>query len=216
MKTTLPIAFAAVSMQLSAQCNIAGPSSINVSEETAYIIPNEIAQCKDCHLWVALGSDFLISGDNRQNSVKVKATNGGRKILSATVLTSKGILQCCKNIDVLIATSGTPSSNSSITTSSTASQNSQPACDVKVDNFKEVKYDEGIVTFFPNSNDASYIYNWTISYDNGETKTSNEKIPQFSYSAENGIKTVRVKIISAKCYKDYSKTYDSNFWKYFK
>ena len=88
-------------------------------------------------------------------------------------------------------------------------------CDITVNSFRDVKYAEGIVTFFPSEIQNNYGYTWTVIYATGEQKTSTEKIPQFPYTKENSITTVKVKILSNKCMKDLSKTYDSTFWKFF-
>ena len=86
---------------LHAQCTINGKSTINLNTEEIYSVANETAQCKDCHLWVGVGSSASISGDNRQSSVKLKANTAGRQVLSVAILTQQGLMQCSKNIDII-------------------------------------------------------------------------------------------------------------------
>lgn len=190
------------------QCNISGKSSIKISEEETYSVPNEIAQCKECHLWISVGSNTAISTDNKLNFIKLKPNSAGRLILSATVLTSQGILQCSKNIDVLDNTK--QSDNLDKATLTTINN-----CDIQINNYKEVKYAENIVSFFPNETNNDFRYEWIVNYANGESMKSNEKIPQFPFTKENGIATVKLKISSKVCLREFSKTYDANYWKFF-
>lgn len=191
---------------VSAQCNISGKSSISVLSEETYTVANELAQCKDCHLWVTVGGNTTIASDNRQNSVKIKANSGGREVLSLSVLTPQGLMQCSKNIDIVDGNGALP-----VVSETAKSKN----CDIQANNYKEVKYAEGIVSFFPNVTNDTFRYHWTANYFNGDTMSSTEKVPQFPYTKENGITKVVVKINSSKCLKEFSKTYDGNFWKFF-
>ncbi|MFC6267321.1 hypothetical protein [Frigoriflavimonas asaccharolytica] len=193
-----------------AQCNITGKSSIENQAEETYSIANEIAQCKDCHLWVGVGSNATIVGDNRQNSVKIKANSAGRQIISLAVLTSQGLMQCSKNIDI---TDGKTSiKNSKITT-----KEPEPTvdCNVKISDFKEVKYSENIVSFFPIGEDLQFKYIWTATYFDGREVVSKEKIPQFPFTKTDGIRTVKLQMISDNCLKSLSRSYENNYWQYF-
>lgn len=114
-------------------------------------------------------------------------------------------MQCSKNIDIMDGNVAAP-----FTQEPTKSK-----CDIEVSNYKEVKVSERIVSFFPNVTNDAYKYSWTATYSNGETMSSTEKVPQFPYSKENGLTRVNVKVTSSKCMRDFSKTYDANFWKFF-
>ena len=203
MKKFIIAATVMLSSAAFAQCNINGKSTIKVNETETYVLENDDAQCTDCHLWVAIGGNSELEGDTKKGSVKLKSTSGGRTVISLSVLTPKGLSQCSKNIDII--------------TDNTTILNTQKNidCDININGFKEVKYSEGIVTFFPSSTQNEYKYNWTAIYKNGEQKTSLEKIPQFNYSKQNGIITMKVRIVSSKCMKDMSKTYDDTYWKFF-
>lgn len=190
-----------------AQCNITGNSTINKGTEEFYTVPTELAQCKDCHLWVISGGNAQFTGDHRQNTVKIKGNADGRIVLSLAILTPQGLSQCSKNIDI-----STSSANTAlVSTEESAKKN----CDVETNNLKEVKNGEGIVSFFPNAVNDSYKYNYTATYHNGETMSSTEKIPQFPFTKDNGITKISVKINSSKCIREFSKTYDANYWKFF-
>lgn len=197
----------ATGLYATAQCTISGKSTINVLSEETYSVSAEAAQCKDCHLWVNVGGNTSILGDHKQNSVKLKAKSGGREVISLSVLTPQGFMQCSKNIDIVDANGTLPV------------QNTEPAktsnCDVEANNYKEVKYADQIVSFFPNVMSDSYRYSWTVLYFNGSTMSSTEKVPQFPFTKDNGINKVTVKIHSSKCMKEFSKTYDGNYWKFF-
>lgn len=186
------------------QCNILGKSSIGVSEPEIYAIENTPAQCKECHLWVNVGGNSTIESDNKLNSIKLKGKAGGREILSLTMLTPSGIIQCSKNIEILDATK--------IAKSEPKAPND---CDIDVNDFKEVKYSEGVVSFFPSKTANEYKYTWVATYFNGEKSESNEKVPQFPYTKANGIEKINLKIVSKKCIRNSSKTYDSNYWFFF-
>ena len=189
-----------------AQCVISGKSTINSDEAATYTIESDNAQCTDCHLWVTVGGNSQIEGDFRKNTVKLKPLSGGRTVLSLSVLSSQGFSQCTKNIDIVDR-----NSSSQIT----GNQPQNVDCDINVSSFKEVKYAEGIVSYFPSNTENSYKYTWTAIYANGEQKTSTEKIPQFPYTKESSITTVKLKIVSSQCMKDLSKSYDSSYWKFF-
>lgn len=185
------------------QCVITGKSSIGIAETETYSLQNDNAQCKDCHLWVTVGGNSTLQTDNKLNTVTLKGTSGGRTILSATILTPAGIEQCSKTIDVAPSNSTTPA----------AKEN--PNCDIDVNDFKEVKYADGIVSFFPSQTSKEYKYNWTVTYFNGDQKSSSEKVPQFPYSKANSIQKVSLKITDVKCIRTFSKTYENNYWTYF-
>ena len=189
------------------QCNIQGKSTIIPNEVSSYSVENDIAQCSDCHLWTTVGSNSQIEGDFKKNTVNIKPLSGGRTVLSLSMLSPQGLVQCSKNIDII-------DGNANIT--SAPSQTSEKVnCDITVNNYKEVKYDTGVVTFFPNNTQNNYKYTWKVSYANGQTRESNDKIPQFIYSDEMNITKVNVKVVSLNCMKEFSKTYDHNYWKFF-
>ena len=208
MKKILLLAGLTFAFSMEAQCNISGNSSVKVNEISTYTLDNDNAQCSDCHLWVTVGGNSQIDGEFRKNSVKIKPNSGGRTVLSLSVLTSQGLSQCSKNIDII---DGTTSSVSNLQNSIQTAQD----CDIALESFKEVKYADGVVTFFPSNTNNDYKYSWTAVYADGKQAESSEKIPQFPYTKEGSITTVKVKIVSAKCIKSLSKSYDSTYWKFF-
>lgn len=206
MKKTLLLTAIAVYSVAFAQCKIVGNSQAKTTQPETYTIENDNAQCTDCHLWSVIGSNAAIDGEFRKNSVKIVPNSGGRIILSLTTLTSQGVSQCSKNIDI---------ADNSVAATPSPEQNVN--CDVEIKNFKEVKFAEGIVSFFPiEQNPKDFKFTWTVSYANGDKKESTEKVPQFPYSEANPINDVKVKIFSGTCLKSFTKNYEANYWKIFK
>jgi hypothetical protein len=199
-----------MSFLMNAQCTITGKSTIKVLAEETYSVSNETAQCKDCHLWIPIGGNATISGDNRQNTVTIKANSGGRQVLSLAILTQQGFLQCSKNIDII---------DDSVIAQNSNNPSRDPVqkveCKIDISDFKEVKYAENIVSFFPIGDDQSYKFIWTITYPDGRTATSNEKVGQFPYTKTEGIKTVQLRVITSTCLRDFTKSYDSIYWNHF-
>lgn len=189
------------------QCNISGNFTMKVGESLTLSFDNNNAQCNDCHQWTAVGGNAEIEGDFRKNSIRLKANSPGRTVVSLGVLNSQGYAQCSKNIDVVDSATG------SLANAGNSTKNVD--CNIIVDGFKEVKYADGIVSFFPNPVNNDFKYTWTAVYANGKEAQSSEKVPQFNYSADNSISTVKVQIVSNKCIKNLAKTYDGSYWKFF-
>ena len=210
MKKFTFLSFLFFGILLNAQCTISGKSSIILNTEESYSVANETAQCKDCHLWVGVGTNASISGDNRQSIVKVKGNSVGRQVISVAILTQQGLMQCSKNIDII---ENKIAAENSVTTTLEPIQ--KPDCNIKISDFKEVKYADNIVTFFPIGDDHQFRYIWTAIYMDGKEITSKEKVPQFPFTKTVGIKTVKLQMISDKCLKSLSKTYDNNYWEFF-
>lgn len=214
MKKLLVLPLALISMVVYSQCSINGKDVISVGTTETYSIDNEVAQCKDCHLWSSVGGNATIQSDNRQNAIYLNAKNQGRQVISLSVLTPQGLRNCNKSIDIISQI--TPNSGLQETNVDNSNlDKKENGCNIKVNNFKEVKYSENIVSFFPNVMAGDFKYTYTAYYDNGEEFSSNEKVPQFPYSKENGIKSVKVKILASTCLKEFTKTYEANYWKFF-
>lgn len=184
------------------QCFIEGSPQIKVGETHVYTIKNNTAQCNDCHQWSSFGGNITLEGDVKQNTVKIKGNAPGKTILSLEMISDKGILRCSKTVDVL-----TPPSQE-INAFSTG-------CDIGLDSFREVKVSDGVVSFVPAKTEASLKYEWTAVYDNGDEIKSAEHTPKFSYSKENGIKTLMLRVTSSKCMRNFTKTYDANYWRFY-
>ncbi len=202
------------------QCNILGKSTINPNQTETYSVEVDNAQCNDCHLWSTIGSNLEIDGEFRKNNVKIKSINSGKAVLSLSLLTSQGLIICNKNLT--IGANGQSEQIQNIENQKTVSDNissnstsTNPDCNINITNYKEVKFAEGIVSYFPDTTNNDIKYIWTAIYQNGDQKESREKVPQFTYSKENGIQTLKLEAISNKCIKKYSKNYDITFWKFF-
>lgn len=131
--------------------------------------------------------------------INVKAANPGQGTISVSILSDKGLLQCEKTIDVFDAKQDLTDKN----------------CGVFIDDFKEVKVTESVISFFPNENSNDYLYKWAVTYINGDTQESTEKIPQFFFSDINYITLVKLKIMtkSQLCSVTLSKKFEQSYWK---
>ncbi|MNY06445.1 hypothetical protein D3C86_1392030 [compost metagenome] len=140
----------------------------------------------------------------------MKSAQIGKGKISVSVLTSQGLLQCDKIVEVLapvaVATSIVTEKKQSTVENS---------CGILIDDFKEVKVSDAVISFFPNANPTDYLYKWFVSYANGEVQESSEKIPQFFYSDINFITLVKLRITKNNplCAITISKKFDENYWK---
>jgi len=197
-----------------AQCTITGKSILKVQDEETYSISPDIGQCRDCHLWSNYGKSATVIGDNKLSSIKLKANEEGRQLISISVLTSQGMIQCSKTIEIL---NGKNYENAINGTSADIKQNTNISknCDIEVTDFKQGKFGEGIVNFFPNVSNNEYKYAWTVNYSDGSIMKSTDKTPQFPYSKEKSISIVKLQIFSKNCIKDLSRSYEPIFWEHF-
>ena len=88
-------------------------------------------------------------------------------------------------------------------------------CNISFYDFREEKYGDELVALVPNYLDNNYTISWTVNFQNGEQKTFTDKVPQLNYSRENEISTIVVKLISPTCERNFTKTYEKFFWKFF-
>ncbi|WOC51297.1 hypothetical protein BPO_0650 [Bergeyella porcorum] len=206
MKKILLLMSLVSSVAAFAQCTIVGEEILEVNRSVTFSIENDNAQCPDCHLWRAKGDNLRIQGDFRKGKVSVTPLAVGKNELTLTILTAQGVSQCSKNIDVLekVAMAATP-----------PLEYNKMDCDINISDFKEIKYSEGIVSFFPNNTDNNFRYQWAVTHASGEMVTSYEKVPKFQYNKEAGITSAKLRVISGRCIRDLSKTYDVGFWKFF-
>ena len=186
-----------------AQCNIIGKTNIHINELVEFTTDSE-AQCENCYQWKTTGNNIVMMGEGKQKKLQVKGSGQGQATLSLTVLTSNGTTLCNKTIEV-----NSPENVAPI-------DNSTSNCDIDIKDFKEAKVSDSIIGFFPNITENSYNYSWSIEYFNGNSQTSEEKVPQFQYNKDNmRFKTVKVKVISKKCLRELTKNYDESFWNFF-
>lgn len=185
-----------------AQCFIKGNSTITVGVPETFTVEKSIENCKNCHVWTIDGGNVSIEGSDKESSVKLKGNFFGGTILSLVMTTEKETARCSKVIDVTDPILNEP-------------QNNNANCDIDFSDYKEVKNDDGKVSFSPMKTENNFKFYWTVVFENGEQKTSEEKVPQFNYAKENGIVSVTGKIVSKKCIRNFTKKYDSNFWRFF-
>ena len=198
-----------ISLHAFSQCVINGKSSLKISESETYSVENDNAQCRDCHLWTSVGGNLELQGDPRKNSIKIKSISGGKSVLTLTMLSAQGAVQCSKNIDILDAAMVDTGKQELPTTTTTSN------CDIEFNDYKEAKTADGTVVFLPDSKNSNYKYDWSLTFENGEVKASTEKNPQFNFAKDNGIKTVVLKITSPSCIRNFTKTYEPFFWKFY-
>lgn len=202
MKKLLMTALLGMATIAYAQCTVQGNESLQIGEQGVYTISTEDAQCKDCHQWKIFGESASLVGDDRKNRVGIFANKSGSITVNVTVLTPRGIEECSKKIDIQGDDSVhmvTPPKN----------------CDIVIDDFKEVKYDEKTAAFFPIHRKNDYKYDWEVYYANGTKQKSEERIPTFEYTPENYIQKIEANITSNKCMKKLTKKYDQMYWKVF-
>lgn len=193
------------------QCTIAGTNTLNSNEIASYTVDTK-AQCDECYSWKSSSeTNLTIEGNNKTNKIDVKSGQLGKGTISVSVLTTQGLVQCDKIVEV-VAPVAAATSNSNEKKQSTL----ENSCGILIDDFKDVRVSDAVISFFPNGNNPSeYLYRWSVTYANGEVKESTEKIPQFFYSDINFITLVKLRITrnNPLCAITISKKFDENFWK---
>ncbi|GGG61152.1 hypothetical protein [Epilithonimonas arachidiradicis] len=199
----IPIAGFLAITNLHGQCAIT-PSKIPTLNEITTITVGANAQCDECYSWKSSNEQVVkIEGNNKLKSVNLAGKSYGKSTISVSILTDNGVVLCEKNIEI-------------VDPKQSLQQNLlDNSCGINIDDFKDVKVSESIISFFPNANSGDYLYKWTVTYANGETSESTEKIPQFTYSENNYITTVKLKISNKVllCSITLSKKFDANYWK---
>lgn len=182
------------------QCTIAGNSVIKLNETATYSVDAK-AQCEECYVWKSSSDQNLkIEGSSISNKVNVRAAGLGKNTLSVTLLNGTAETKCEKTIEVVDENQ----------------TDVKGKCGVTINDFKDVKVSETVMSFFPNENATSdYSYEWNVTYANNEVKTSTDKIPQFFFSEINYIKLVKLKVKpkDVLCVVSISKSYEQNYWK---
>lgn len=225
-KLLLLLLLVGMSSAVSSQCMIQGANEVKVGEQAVYQVPSEFAQCADCHQWKVSGFANL-NGDLRKNEIRVTANQPGAVMLSLTMLTPNGVEQCTKSINfvgeaVEINRYQSPQNTQSYQNS----QNNQNYysnyynpktpkvdCDIDIRTFKEVKYEDNSVAFFPTIRDNNYSYKWEAFYVNGiQPRVSEEKVSTFDNNLPNYIEKVALTVTSKRCIKKLSKTYNESYW----
>jgi len=192
-----------------AQCTIIGKSSIGINEHATYTVENSNAQCSECYLWNEIGTTISTGTSLKQKQIQVKGTTEGRSILSVIALTTEGVVQCNKIIDVV-----SPNSIFQDHSPQTSSENTTD-CDIETKNFTEVKAKNGIFAILLDATNDGNTYNWYATYSNGEVLESNQKLPQFPYNTTATVTKVQLKVVSKKCLKTLSKSYEVEYWTHF-
>lgn len=195
----IPIAGFLAITSLYGQCTITA-SKIPVQNETTTFTVDTKAQCEECYSWKVSNDDVVkIEENNKINKINVTGKGTGKSTISVSVLTAKGLVQCEKDINII----------------DSRQQLVENSCGIKIDDFKDVKVNESIISFFPNANSSDYLYKWTVAYSNGESSESDDKIPQFNYSDSNYITSVKVKITNKAllCSITLMKKFDQNYWR---
>ncbi|MPT31665.1 hypothetical protein [Epilithonimonas hungarica] len=183
-----------------AQCTISGSNILKLNETTSFTVDTK-GQCEECYLWKSSNDkNVTFEGSLKTNKINLTPKDVGKNNISVSILTDKGPVECGKTVEVVENKPGVAQNN----------------CGINIDDFKEVKVSESVISFFPNENRISdYLYKWTVTYANGEIQESTEKIPQFFFSEINYITLVKLKITSKSpiCSLSVSKKYEQNFWK---
>ncbi|WP_312076677.1 hypothetical protein [Chryseobacterium sp.] len=196
MKTYLILIFALLSQIFTAQCNILGSESIKVGDSVQYS-SDIVAKCLDCYSWKISSDEQMTITDNKEGQISIKALKQGTAKINLSVETENGSLSCEKNIEI-------------------KSIRNQPEkqCNVEITDFKDVKVDDNTMSFFPNVNSSKYTYQWKVTYADGSTKESTEKIPQFSNNTKDFIENATVKIFNTEslCALIITRTFSYHYW----
>lgn len=185
------------------QCTITGNSSLITNQTSTFTIDKK-AQCVECYSWKSSDEkNIVIEGNKKGNSIIVNGKNPGLSNISVSVFTENGIEKCEKTVNV---------SDNNVMKQNNIVDNS---CGIRIDDFKGVKVSESVISFFPNVNSEDYFYKWTVSYSNGQSNESTEKIPQFNLSASGYITSVKLKVTNKTqfCSIAILKKFDENYWK---
>lgn len=193
------------------QCTIVGKDVVTANEVENYTLENDNAQCAECFQWSVAGNSKL-EGDLKKKTIQLKNLTPGKTQLTATVLSKNGSIQCSKNIEIKPAEIAADK-NTNVAT--TTAPETKKDCNIQVRDIKELKSSENLVDFYPIPPNSNFKYYWTATYESGSQKESTEIVPQFPYSKGDGILSLKLKIVSDKCINTSSKTYDSNFWKFY-
>lgn len=196
------------------QCTILGKTSIEKGQSEAYWVDVE-AQCEECYLWTT-DSNVTIDGSSKRKGIRIKGTKEGVTNLSAKVMTTNGIATCKTSINV----AGPATQNPNIVTqnsgdSSSTSYNSGNNCEISVNKFTEAKvFDDNNVVFIPQKSEKEYKYDWTVTYANGKTASSTDRISLFPIkNGDSPINEVKMRIIEGTCLRVLSRNYGMEFWK---
>lgn len=185
-----------MSLLLPAQCQITGASTVKVGD-SIQLMSDTAAKCIDCYRWNVSSDEFLSIQSSGEGKITLKALKAGTAKINLTVETADGKLNCEKDLEIR-----------------NPSQVKEKQCDIEISDFKDVKVDDNTMSFFPNKMSQKYSYYWQVTYADGSTKESEEKIPQFPNSPAAIINTVSVKITnkSLNCFSVITRTYGEKFW----
>lgn len=185
------------------QCTILGNDVVRQGSRTSFSV-STTAQCDDCYIWKATG--LQIVENKTSNTVSVLANESGPAQISVTVLTSTGTKECDKTVTV----EAVKHDSLAIAKDSLAAM----PCKIPIKDFLDVKVGTNMISFFPDVNTSDYDYKWTITYNTGEIKNSDEKIPQFPFSEAMYPATVRLQSFSRYpiCSQILNKSYPSEYW----
>jgi len=180
------------------QCTITGDSSIKTDQAATFSVDSD-GNCNDCYYWTVSQDSKLKASDSKSNQILVTALETGKASLSVKYEKANATVKCQKTIEIV-------------------NPDLHPAdqkCGVTISDFKDVKVNDKVISFFPNEDSSEYSYQWTVNYANGETKDSTEKIPQFTLSEVNYITSVKLRITkkSPICTLAITKKFDQDYWK---
>ena len=205
MKKTLTLFTIIFTIITHAQCDIKGNNQLLIGEPKTYQIDTEVAQCQDCHKWTIDKDIAEINGDQKRNKITIHPKKAGTLQLNLSVLTPLGLQNCNKTITI---TENKAQDNSG----------SKPLsnCDINFSDFKEIKLDNQTAILYPNQRTHNYTYNWTIYNTNGDNYTINDIVPSITLENNKNISHIIVKITSPTCIRTFKKTYNPEYWSYFK
>jgi len=179
-----------------AQCTIDGLKTL-VPGETISLTTNMKAKCEQCYTWSSSDENILKIEENGYGKVSITGKKQGNIKVSVFADSDKGKQHCETVIEVLAS----------------KQDMLEKGCGITIDDFREIKVNESVISFFPNINSNDYNYKWTITYSDGETADSEDKIPQFNLLDNKFISSVKLKVGRKifPLYVNIEKKYDKNF-----
>jgi|GEM_PF-7092304 len=153
------------------QCSIFGPSGPPVNQTFTYSISSSLAQCSSCHDWDVSGNALII-GSDMGSSAQIRRTGTGGYTISVSYINEGGCQSCSFTVPPL-------SSGCAFTVS------------INQQYFLGIG-NVGIAANTIPQVGSSATYNWTVTYQNGATNSSNSSSPIGFFPA-----TTANKIVSA-------------------
>ena len=184
-----------------AQCRITGADVIQVGERQVYQLEGEEGACAECVQWTYLDQRILLESDPGFRKLSVKGSLPGISVLYAEIKTDHGLFKCEKTIEVIAPTTPVIPADAD--------------CKLEMDSLAQKKLSAGLVEFSARVKGSGVSHLWSVHYRSGAVQKSSDVHPKFTYTPEDVIDRVEVKVSTENCFRILTKSYDVNFWHFF-